>query len=50
MPAEGLFTAGEQTFRPDHKPFSDSIADMLEVRRGAGVGRLAALCTHSDCN
>jgi hypothetical protein len=20
MPAEGLFTAGEQTFRPDHRP------------------------------
>jgi hypothetical protein len=37
IPAEGLLTAGEQTFLPDHRPFCDSTIEVLGTRRIAAI-------------
>lgn len=42
MLAEGVLTKEEQTFRPNYRPFCDSTAATLGVRRRAGVKRLTS--------
>ena len=42
MTVKGLPTAGERTFRPDHRPFFDSTAATLRAEEGAGVKRLTS--------